>query len=461
MKEDLGTDLDVPSQGTLTRARSRWIGLASFAVACAVPLVSFALLFPLVDNVPKWDQWSLIEVWEAHYDGRPVLPLLLQPYNGHLNLLPRFLFYGLGLATHWNLRTEVLLSFLFATGTAATLLLMLRDSGEDLLLMAAPITAVVFSFGQFENFLSGYPMGQVLSQLACTLAVFSLTRPRITARHVAFGAAVAAIATFSWGAGLAAWPMGLAALTARPENRRRNLIFWCTLTLAGALIVKKGAGAGGQVSLQSLMEFDTAFFLALIGRPLTYRAFPEFSAAVGCGLLVLLAFVLTLDWALRSRRWLLALRWGLLGATALAAAGLVTLARAKAGPGQALASHYSTATYPLFLSVLVLGADALLTWRSRATSRLQRAGAALLVTVLVSLPIALVLAQSRETLAILRGWVQISQTHDQRLLAGTITDDEIRGSLHPDPALVRHGVIVLREHRLAAWADSPAERHGD
>lgn len=451
MSQQRGAEPDSREASVAARALRRWICL-SLAVAVAAPLANFALLFPFVGNIPRWDQWSLVELWEAHYEGRPVLPLLLKPYNHHLNILPRVLFYGLGVATDWDLRIEVLLSYLLAACTAATLLLMLRDSGKELLLLAAPFSAVVFSFVQCENFLSGYPMGQVLSQLAYTLTVFSLTRPRIGNRHIAAATAAAAVATFSWGAGLTAWFVGVVALAFR--RRRGMLIFWCSLTVACFAIVARGAGSQGHIGLKGLMDFDTPFFLALVGRGFTHRAFPDFAAAASVGLVLILAFTFTLDETLRSRQCLLGLRWGLLGGAALAGVVMITLSRSKAGPGQALASHYVTAAYPVALSALAMASHALLTWRRRAMTRLRRAGITLLLAALISLPLVMVVAQSRQMFFILRGWVQISREHDQKLLAGTITDDEIRGSLHPDPDLVRRGVVLLREHRLAVFAES-------
>lgn len=455
MRDDQETAQDARDLPAPRRALRLGIALA-LVLACAAPIAGFSLFFPFVDNIPKWDQWSMIEVWEAHYQGQPVLPLLLKPYNGHLNVLPRCIFFGLGLLTHWNVRAEVLLSYVLALGTAATLLLMLRDSGEELLLlMAVPAVALVFSLNQFENYLSGYPMGQVLSQLAVTVTVFALTRPRILARHVAAGAVAAAVATFSWGAGLVSWPIGILALAIRPESRRRLLLPWCVLTLLCALAVKKGAGAAGQLSLQAFLDFDAPFFLALLGRPMAYRAFPDYAAASGIGFLLVLGFVLVLERTLWSRHWLLGLRWGLLGLSSLGAAVLVTLARFRAGPGQALASHYSTAAYPLVLALLVLAGHALLAWRGAARSGLQRATAVLLAVALLVLPLAVVYTQSKETFLVLWGWEQSSRGHDKKLLAGTITDGEIQSSLHPDVALVRRGIALLRAHRLAVFADLP------
>ena len=64
-------------------------------------------------------------------------------------------------------------------------------------------------------------------------------------------------------------------------------------------------------------------------------------------------------------------------------------------------------------------------------------------------------AYERETLWILRDWELISDRSDRRLVAGTITDDEIRSYLYPDPKLVREGMVLLRKHRLALFAETP------
>ena len=96
-----------PGGGTALRS----LAALSLAVAVAIPLVSFACLFPLVENMPTWDQWHLIGLWSAYYEGRPVLPLLLAPYNGHLNLLPRLIFFGMGVLSHWDVRLDIIASY--------------------------------------------------------------------------------------------------------------------------------------------------------------------------------------------------------------------------------------------------------------------------------------------------------------------------------------------------------------
>src|SRR5579862_818832 len=106
----------------------RTLTRASLALAAAIPVLQFALLFPLTSEMPTWDQWNVIPVWRAHFAHQPVLPLLFRPYNGHFNVVPRLFFFGMGLLTHWNLKVEVISSYLALAGVLAILVFLLRET---------------------------------------------------------------------------------------------------------------------------------------------------------------------------------------------------------------------------------------------------------------------------------------------------------------------------------------------
>lgn len=424
----------------------------SLIAACAMPLVSLAFVFPMVNELPRWDQWSLIPLWEAHCADRPVLPLLLEPYNGHVNSLTRFVFYAAGVLTGWDLRVEVLLIYLVATLTAATIVCMLRDSDERLLVLAAPAVAVAFSFVHFETFLTGYNLGQQLEQLFTTVCLFLLTRPRLTARHVLGGVLAAVAATFAWGGGLVAWPLGFVALAAR--RRPAAAAAWIVPAALCVLATKLGAVGGAPLPLSHLLKLlDPRFIFTMLGKIAAVRAFPEPSDALPLGIALTVAFFLGLAWACLSRRWLLALRWGVFGATAFGKAALISLSRSLAGLQQALVSHYATATYPLALAVLVFAGFALLLQATEAPVRLRRRAASVLLAGLIAVTVWQIQRVSRETYLVVRGWHAISVSVDEKLLAGTVTDPEIQGALHPDTRLVRHGMEVLRDCGLTVFDD--------
>ena len=425
----------------LTIAVSRWATFSRWA-AWVVPLLSFLSLFPLVAPMPTWDQWSLGEVWAAHYEGKPVLPLLLAPYNGHRNVLPRLFFYALGRASHWNVRLEVVASYVAACITLALLLRMASRLGTHGRLLALPIAAQAFCLLQYENFMSGYPFGQNLSQLLVTTVVFLLTRPVLGTAGFAGAATAAMAATFSWGAGLAAFPVGLLALLLRGERRPARWLTWTAFTAAAALIVRQSAaGAFRPVPWARFPEF----FLVLLGKAWSPFAVPSSRVTVALGALALVVFAVTASWAwLRQRE--RGLPWIVLGCCSLVAAGLISLGRTGDGVGQALASHYVTTTYPLAVACLVLSTLLILELRPAVAATTLRWTAVGVVAIGFTLQPALA---SRQSLVMVRGWDPIVRRNALAIVRGTATDAQIRESDHPVPELVRNATEVLRAHRLA------------
>src|SRR6185503_1575358 len=150
----------------------------SLAGALLVPIASFLCTFPLVGNMPTWDQWALVPMWAAHERGQPVLGRLLEPYNGHLIVLPRLYFFGLGLLTHWNVRAEMVGDYLVATATLVLLLWLLRRDDRRCLVLAFPVACLSFSLLQYENFMTGFAMCELLTQLMVTVACCLLALPR-------------------------------------------------------------------------------------------------------------------------------------------------------------------------------------------------------------------------------------------------------------------------------------------
>lgn len=426
-----------PSSGAL-----RFLAGLSLAVAVAIPLVSFACLFPLVDNMPTWDQWHLIELWSAHYEGRPVLPVLLKPYNGHMNVVPRFVFYGLGVLSRWDVRLDIVASYLAACGTLTLLLLLLARRGARGLLLAAPVSAQVFSFLQNENFLSGYPFGQNLSQLLSTLTLYLLTFPRLGTAAFLGAAAATLASTFSWGAGLSGWYVGLVALALRPDRNGRRLGVWLALTLLATFAVKKGAGASfGAIAWKQI----PLFFFALLGGAATPLPFPSVRLAIALGVAMLLLFVVLAVWAWRRLR-PESLPWLLLGLSALASAGLISLGRAVSGLQQALASHYVTATYSLVVACTVLAFFLFQAAAEHIRLRFVWRGLALAAA---AVPLLQPVAVSYRMLPVFRSWTDTIHHNAVDIARGTATDEAIRTSHHPDPSLVRGGVEVMRANQLS------------
>jgi hypothetical protein len=196
----------------------------------------------------------------------------------------------------------------------------------------------------------------------------------------------------------------------------------------------------------------TEFTVALLGRPYAPQVVtPTLAAWLGVGALACATIAVAVA-ARRERERILP--WATLALSSAGAALLIALARAGSGADQALASHYVTAVYPLGLAVLVgLGLEAT---RPGAARPLRLAFG--VVSCLALLHPLVVSVQWSRTL---REWAAIRDGNAAAIVAGVATDEQIRQSHHPRPALVRTGLRALRLHRLTLFRKLPGPRGGE
>lgn len=429
-------------------------GRISLGVAIAYPLLAFAIGFPMSRNAPTWDQWSLVPIFDALDRGQPIARLLLEPYNGQHHPVARSLMVGLGRLTDWNVRAEIALSYVLAAAILGLLLRLVWETDRRLLILAAPIAALVYSPHQFETFLSGYPMGQQLQQLLWTAVLVACTRQRLSGWHAIAAAALALCSTLSWAAGLTAWGVGFLALAVRRRDRPIWIAAWGLAAVALTIAAREAGRSAGPMALAKA----PAFLLVLLGRELSPVGWPsaELAQAIGLGFCAALASVL----ALAGRRLLGALLpWALCATGSLGGAAMISAGRASAGLGQALSSHYSTVVYPAAVATLVIAAKLLLDRSdSLSVAGSRWASPTLAPTILGMVSLLLVGQQAlaaRQILPTLHGWVILTSQRFERLKAGEATDQDIHGSFHPDAELVRREARTLRRLGYAGFGAVP------
>jgi hypothetical protein len=430
-------------------------GVLSLALAIVVAVAMVVHLFPLTSDMPAWDQWTIVPIFEAHYSGRPVLPLLLAPYNGHYNCLPRFLMYRMGVLSRWDTRLEALVGFSWAACTLGVFLRMLWESSPRLLILAAPFAAWVFSVLQFPNLLNGFGFGQVLAGFAAILALYLLTDPEAGRWRFGLALLCAAAAFLSHGAGLALAPAGLVGLLL--VRRRRNWVrigAWSLMTAFGA-----GLGLLGGRSAHLVVHWRRvpAFALGLVGRPFTFELAPSPARKAILGALVIAVLGAVIGWAFwrdRAAKRALLVRWGCVALMALGVAGLVATRHSRAPLDLSLEPHYVTSTYPFGLALLVLTVDRLQASASAVTGG-RRWLLSLAVLACCVAPLAQQAIAAYRIVPTLRSWKAVGDRMSRRVVLGTATDEDIRRAVHTNPDDVRSAVAFLRSQRLAWFAHSP------
>jgi len=426
------------------------------SIAVGIPVAAFSLLFPLTVSLPTWDQWDMVPVWEAYFTGHRVLPLLFAPYNGHFNVIPRAIFFLVGRMTSWNLGVEVVGAYLLCAASVCLLVNMLAEWDRRLLLLAAPFAALAFSFNQYEDLMTGIGLGQHLQNLAELLTIFWLTRREPSRNHFLAAAGSATIATFSWGVGVAAWPVGLIAVATSPGPKTRRVAIWIA---GGGAALYAAQSAADSVDIYTVWSNVAPSFLVLLGNPFAFSAFPTLRTAVLLGAAAFAVFIVlcVIFWRVPSRRPFLR-TWGLVGLLGLANGGLVAMARSTSPLENCLRSHYITAVFFAGLAILALCSRGLLDLSDTGGGRRKFAALAGLAAVCAFAMSQVVTVSATGWYPTLSSWAVTVEDNSRKIMAGTATDQEIRQSHYPKPADVRKYVEVLRRYRLAAFAEEPGQR---
>ena len=432
----------------------------SLGVAVLIPIVQFATLFPLTVNVPTWDQWNFASIWRAYFHHEAVFPRLIAPFNGHFMFLPRVLFFVLGLLTRWNVRAEVLATYVAFAAILAIFVAMLARSDSRLLVVAAPVSAYLFYLDQSESFLAGMTLSEAMAVLGIVASIFFLTGRSLSRARFALALASAIAASLSWGIGLVAWPVGLLAILLRRERRRIEATVWC---LTGGLFVLAAQRVFQESETRASIPKAFAFLLVLLGRPFSLKETPSVVEARGLGAAVLVLFSVLVLASFRRRE---LSPWVFVGVSGLAGATLIALGRAehrfKEGEPivQALVSHYVLAVSPLAVAILAMGGRTLIAWGDRARHPRRPVSAALL-GLLVAAPLFQTAMASRAWIPAIRSSAATLSEGKRAILAGTITSEQIRMAFHRDPGLVFDGIEVLRRYHLSCFADFPDAAEAD
>ncbi|HVS16534.1 MAG TPA: hypothetical protein VMV46_21675 [Thermoanaerobaculia bacterium] len=374
-------------RGEQAATRLRVVGLAAVALP---PLLIAALLGAWGVDLPYWDEWNLVELLDRSETGRLRLADLTAPANEHRIVVPRLVLLGLARLTGWNVRVELLASvavMLLALLACDRLVrrLALRPGARWTVLALG--SAILFSPSQAGNWAWGYQLVVFTCCATSLWTVVLLTGRRLGPGLLAAAVAAGWIATFSFAAGLAVWPVGVLALLRRSPPPWRLFVGWCAAAALAVLAFLWGHPGPGEVAsgASAAPVGLTPYALALLGAP-AVPAGAGFAAALLAAIAGLLVWALALWRAAReappadeaaatppATDATAAPRLsGALVLLLLAAAVALLVAWGRAGRADATSERYLTLGNLFWLSVLLAGAAAI---DSLPRARMRRASA--------------------------------------------------------------------------------------
>jgi hypothetical protein len=157
--------IDPASPKVMTPEASKRSVSAFGILLLATPALVILLLISIYAvNVPYWDQWDEVpRLIEKMNSGTLGLPDFFAQHNEHRIVFPRLIMFGLALLTRWNIKVELVASWILACISAYNLWRLCRVTGffgstaDFWLLFAANV--LLFTPLQSENWLWGFQIG--------------------------------------------------------------------------------------------------------------------------------------------------------------------------------------------------------------------------------------------------------------------------------------------------------------
>jgi len=431
-------------------------------------LVSLAPLAYLVGAMAWWrldfpylDQWELIPLLEKSCEGTVTLGDLWAQHNEHRLIFPRLIMLVLARLSDWNMAWELATNVVLGVGIFAVLACQLRRTekaidgfnGRWLLVL---LSLLVFSMSQWENWMLGWQLQELLNVLAVVAGVVLLADAKRGWARFLGALCLGVVATYSFANGMLYWPVGLVTLAIvkpdDPRTHRARLAVW---------VVVAGVTAASYLYDYHRPEYHPSLWLAFahpvafavyvlkyLGAPMV--PFSETGAAVAG--FVGLAGLCALPWRLVRTRAVLATALApylSLALYAVASAMITGLGRVGFGSTQAMSPRYIT------FANLVWVADIAFCWAlfrgAIDASKAPRRKAAMGVAGL-GLALLLALGSAYGTYRWTERYHYRIEARDE-LLRGD--NDDLLRRIHPEPDKIKARRPVLRKYGLTVFRDAP------
>lgn len=363
------------------------------------------LLFQYSVNIPHWDQWTVAQTILKSINGTLQFDDLIAQHNESRKFFPRLLFIALAYSTHYNVRYEILISFLMACLTSVNLFcLQIKTINGDLklqLFLSFLANLLIFSPIQYEAWLIGLS-SVVYIAIACLTSalLIAYTNLKQQLKYI-ICIVLCVVSTFSFANGLLSWVLVLPVLILTQTKlpfwqslyRDRWLILSWLVTFATTVILyflNYQKPAWHPSLTQALMTPRQAivYFLAFLGNPLGWGTkLNSLMLSELVGAVLFIGFITLIIYLLRQWRdrelWRQSIGWLMLGSYAILSALIATLGRVGLGVEQSLSSRYTTFALYLAVSLIYLTSMMLQHFRTNKTIQISRSVKLILAIALI------------------------------------------------------------------------------
>lgn len=213
------------------------------AVFIAIPFLLFGMviLFCIMHfgvNVPIRDEWNMLPLYQKVDNHSLHFSDLWALHNDHRILFPNTVMLIAAYTTHWNVKAELYISFVFSAITALMLYLLIlyKIRKRSLAILASVLIAGwLYSPIQYQNWLLGWQLEWFMCITGVVLSIFFLDRLRDLKKqklYFCLAIASAVLASYSLGDGILIWPIGLLMLIFNKQTKKVLSVWLLTAILA-------------------------------------------------------------------------------------------------------------------------------------------------------------------------------------------------------------------------------------
>jgi hypothetical protein len=418
-----------------------------FCLTLAPPCLLALLIIKYSVDLPQWDEWEYVGLFEKLSRGSLTIADLFAQMNEYRQFFPNLVFVVLGWLTRWDVRYEMLVTFLAACLISFNIWRLAEHTigGDRIrrLFLFLIANLIIFSPAQYENWLQGQQLVYYFPIACVTICLLVGYSHWNLKTKFAVCACLSVVSTFSSANGIVCWLVVLPVLiladpSSRSSARRWLVIAWIFgLGSSAALYLyhyQKPLSSPAPLTALFHPLLAITYFLGFLGAPV---ALEQGKVAAVAGLILTSAFGLSCFYLFRRRADLVLVRrmmsWLMIGAYSILTGVMTTIGRLGFGVGQSQNTRYIGFSAYLVVALVflvgIISQDFAL--RSHSAIRaiwLRRFALLFVVALLLLQPFIFVLsingmAEKRRTLLQAKAMLLFINLKPEPALAGTLYPD--------------------------------------
>ncbi|HEY9852981.1 MAG TPA: hypothetical protein V6D28_26150 [Leptolyngbyaceae cyanobacterium] len=342
--------------------------LLLFCLAISPAIVLAIVILKYSVNVPFLDQWDIANYLIKYYSqGYLSFSDLIAQHNESRPLFPKIFFIALASLTDWNVRYEMLFTFLLACLVSLNIYVIsnftIKGKLNKKLVVISLANLLIFSPIQHDNWLWGIQIITFIP-IACITTCILIAYSSINLKLKLFiSICLSTISTFSYANGMLCWIVVLPVIALKNQlsfRKEKGLyILWLGAFLSNLVLYFYGYQKPANhpsFTAALLHPLKTiSFFFAFLGSPLGFK---NLIVATIIGVILLFVFIICCIYLFKERKDSLicyaAIGWVTIGLYSIISAFITTLGRVGFGVKEALTSKYTTFSLYLIVSIIYL-----------------------------------------------------------------------------------------------------------